>query len=102
MRRKKKQTDRNGVIRYYNADGKFDRKNGPACIYPNGAKKWYRNGKLHREDGPAFVGERGMGVYYVNGVCLRECEFFELFEQLKELPKYVVNDIHDCLVFEDL
>lgn len=34
--------------------GKFHRKNGPALIYKDGTKMWYKNGYLHREDGPAI------------------------------------------------
>jgi len=31
----------------------YHREDGPAIIYSNGDKDWYKNGKRHRLDGPA-------------------------------------------------
>ena len=43
------------------------RDDGPAVIYNDGRKKWYKNGKLHREDGPAFIYADGSSEWYKNG-----------------------------------
>ena len=34
-------------------DGSFHREDGPAIVWSNGTKFWYRHGKISREDGPA-------------------------------------------------
>ena len=46
--------DEEGTIRWYNADGKLHRLNGPVVERMDGSKEYYKNGKLHREDGPAI------------------------------------------------
>lgn len=46
------ETDVDGNIRHY-LDNEFYCETGPAIIYSNGSKRWYRHGKLHRLDGPA-------------------------------------------------
>jgi hypothetical protein len=39
--------------RIVNSDGLLHNEEGPAVIWPDGVKEWYKLGKLHREDGPA-------------------------------------------------
>ena len=51
----------------WNLGRKYHREDGPAVIFENGTKKWYRNGRLHREDGPAIEYAHGEVVYYLNG-----------------------------------
>ena len=38
-------TNAEGCIRYFNSDDELHREDGPAIIYPNGYKVWYRNGE---------------------------------------------------------
>jgi hypothetical protein len=40
--------------RWFDKEGNFHRLNGPAVIYYDGDREWYRHGELHREAGPAF------------------------------------------------
>ena len=35
-------------------DGRVHRLDGPAVVYGNGTKVWYRHGVVYREDGPAI------------------------------------------------
>ena len=44
---------RMGIKRFYDKEGRLHNENGPAVIYPNGRKNYYRHGKRHRLDGPA-------------------------------------------------
>jgi len=70
------------MITYYTKEGKFKfnylywdnipfsnlhRLNGPAIIYSNGAKKWYKEGNLHRTNGPAIKRKKHSKEWYVNG-----------------------------------
>jgi hypothetical protein len=41
----------NGLIKYYDKNGEFHREDGPAVLYSNGDKQWYRHGKLTNRDG---------------------------------------------------
>ena len=63
---------------YFDKDGKFSRKNGPAVIHyrKNGdieVEKWFNHGKLHREEGkPAVIAYDDNNIvrkeiFYVNG-----------------------------------
>ena len=38
-------TDKDGTVRYYNADGQLHHQNGPAILYADGSKGYYINGK---------------------------------------------------------
>jgi hypothetical protein len=53
-------------IKIYNKDGQLHCDNGPAIIFANGNKHWYKNGLLHREDGPAME-ELYKHCWYING-----------------------------------
>ena len=59
--------DEYGNRRYYNALGQLHRLDGPAIVYPTGAKAWYRNGLRHRTDDPAIVHANGAQEWYHNG-----------------------------------
>jgi hypothetical protein len=48
--------------------GEFHREDGPAVIYDNGYKAWWKHGKIHREDGPAIECLDGRKEYYLNGI----------------------------------
>ena len=64
--------DEEGTIRWYNADGKLHRLNGPVVERMDGSKEYYKNGKLHREDGPAIEYSDGYKAYYKEGKKHRE------------------------------
>ncbi len=61
-----------GSIRYYNAEGKLHREDGPAVEHPDGYCGWYRNGERHRLDGPAVEDADGTKAWYRNGKVHRE------------------------------
>jgi len=58
---------------YYILDGKLHREDGPAMVFADGSKLWYRNGELHREDGPAIEYASGNRQWFVNGICVKVC-----------------------------
>ena len=63
----RREIDRMGIVRWYNADGQYHRVDGPAIEWADGTKVWYLNGQLHRNDGPAVEWENGSKVWYLNG-----------------------------------
>lgn len=52
---------------YYNKYNQLHRKDGPAVIEADGARKWYLNGELHREDGPATEWPSGTKEWWHHG-----------------------------------
>ena len=44
--------------------GKIHRDNGPAGIYKNGDKLWYKMNNIHRDDGPAIIDGNGRKEWY--------------------------------------
>ena len=64
--------DRDGIESWYDDDGQFHRENGPARIWLDGHKVWYKHGDRHREDGPAIEHHNGDKLWYLNGKCHRE------------------------------
>lgn len=50
-----KRVSEDNTIVYINANGKLHRSNGPAVIYANGDKSWYKDGELNRSNGPALI-----------------------------------------------
>ena len=56
-----------GSVRWYNADGKLHRDDGPAIEWANGTTFWFLNGEQHREDGPAIEWANGSKLWYKNG-----------------------------------
>lgn len=61
-----------GTIEWRDAEGRLDRADGPARVFPSGREEWFRRGHLHREDGPAVVHANGSVKYYRDGVRHRE------------------------------
>jgi hypothetical protein len=59
--------DEYNVKQWFNSQGQLHREDGPAVIWPNGDKYWYKNGQLHREDGPAEEWTHGNKYWYING-----------------------------------
>ena len=55
----------------FKRDGLFHRDDGPAVIYKQGAKYYYKNGEYHKEDGPAVMNTDSI-QYYINGKLHRE------------------------------
>jgi len=61
-----KETDEDGIIRYYNASNQLHRLDGPAIECANGDKHWYQNDQSHRLDGPAIEYANGDKCWYLN------------------------------------
>jgi hypothetical protein len=59
-------------IVYTNEQGQYHCEDGPALIYPNGTKVWFKHGKRHREDGPAIEYHDGDKSWYQEGKFHRE------------------------------
>ena len=57
-----------GIIVYKNHLGEYHRIHGPAVIYANGSKWWYKDGWQHRTDGPAVEWSNGHKEWYLDGV----------------------------------
>ena len=51
---------------------KRHREGAPACVYVNGTGKWYRHGKRHRDGGPAARYPDGRRIWFKDGVKVRE------------------------------
>lgn len=69
--------DAGGVFQYgryeiRNSNGLLHRDDGPAVIYSNGMRYWYRNGERHRDDGPAIICPNGSCHWYRNGQLQQE------------------------------
>ena len=69
IRSESTRTIRNGIIRYYDANGgDLHRIGGPAVIYPNGTTWWYENGSNHSEGRVSTIYGDGEIWYYLNGL----------------------------------
>jgi hypothetical protein len=60
---------------YYDANFKIHRDNGPAILWKNGRRSYYKHGYLHREDGPAIENSNGKSRYYLENKRLMKSEF---------------------------
>ena len=69
--------DGDGDIWYYNEDGELHREDGPAVVYRDGTKFWYRNGELHKEDGPAVIWYDGSMEWWLDGEEYSEEEYMK-------------------------
>lgn len=64
--------------KFWKSNGEFHRgKNLPAMLFKSSAsgfiaKEFWLNGKRHREGGPAVIWENGRRSWYKNGVCTLE------------------------------
>ena len=63
----RREVDGDGTIRWFNADNKYHRVDGPAIEYANGSKLWLLHGKRHRDNGPALELADGSKKWYLNG-----------------------------------
>lgn len=61
-----------GVLEWRDEEGRLDRSDGPARVFPSGREEWFRHGRLHREGGPAVIHANGSVKYYRDGVRHRE------------------------------
>ena len=60
--------DSRGTKIWWNSQREPHREDGPAILYYDGTKFWYKNGKYHREDGPAIeYSASGIKHWYING-----------------------------------
>ena len=55
------------LIEYRNSNNETHNENGPAQIYKNGTKKWFKNNLLHREEGPAIEWADGDKYWFIEG-----------------------------------
>ena len=60
---------------YYNNADQLHRTEGPAVIWADGSKSWYKNDQYHRTDGPAIEWANGTKEWYINGRMMTEAEF---------------------------
>ena len=65
--------------------GEYHNEDGPAIIFPSGAKKWLLNGKYHRIDGPAVIYSNGNKEWYLND---EEYTYEEWFSKLTSEQQY--------------
>ena len=54
-----------GIISYYK-NGRIHREDGPATIYPSGARFWFIDGEYRWTDGPAVIWSDGSYEWYVS------------------------------------
>ncbi len=66
-------------------DGLRHRKDGPAIEWASGAKSWWVNGDLHREDGPAIEYSNGEIEYWLNGKNMTKAEWEAGLRPVEEL-----------------
>jgi hypothetical protein len=74
--------DESGTTRWYNANNKLHREDGPAVEWANGDKFWYINDKRHRENGPAVEWSDGSKYWFLNDKQISE----EGFNNRKNKP----------------
>ena len=60
-------TSRGTVVNYHDDLGKRHREDGPAIIWPDGTKHWFKHGKRHRSDGPASIYPDGRCEWWIDG-----------------------------------
>ena len=67
--------DKRGTTYHY-LNGQLSRKDGPAVIYADGDKFWFRTGSIYRaNDLPAIEYANGDKAWYINGTIMTEQEF---------------------------
>jgi hypothetical protein len=82
-------TDRDGIETWFDDNDEYHREDGPAKVWPDGHKVWYKHGDRHREDGPA--------IEHFNG---RDKHWFLNDKALD--PKEAVNDIELQVKYPEL
>jgi hypothetical protein len=75
-----------GTREWYRND-QLHREDGPAVVFPDGRKYWYRNDRRHREDGPAIIYPNGR-KWYLHGEQLSEEEFLRRTAGTKDNTDY--------------
>lgn len=97
-----------GVITFWDAQGRRHNPDGPAIINPDkftfwlmtgldprvkvegffGYRHWYIHGRAHRTDGPACERRYGTSEFWVDGEFLSEERFYQLYpESLRSQPQ---------------
>ena len=61
------ETDKDGTVYWRDGDGQLHRENGPAIVWLNGDKAWFKHGKRHRENGPAVENANGARYWWFEG-----------------------------------
>jgi hypothetical protein len=61
-----------GSIEWHDAQGRLHRTNGPARVFSNGRREWFRHGYLHRKGGPAVIELDGRRIWFQEGEKIRE------------------------------
>lgn len=71
---------------WYDLSERLHRKDGPAFVYSNGAKKWFIHGELHRIDGPAeeFVLPQNK-FWFINGINISKQEYKKMLALLNQI-----------------
>ena len=77
--------DEKGNKFWYNEDGKYHREDGPAVIWNDGSKTWYKNGLCHREDGPAVECVIDGPSWYLDGDYLTKTQFMDIKNKAKRI-----------------
>jgi len=72
---------------YRNDKGLLHRIDGPAVIFVDGSKGWYKNGHLHRLNGPAIIYACGTKFWYIKGKEFTEQEFNDKIFGSRLIPK---------------
>ena len=73
-----------GRVEWTNSKRELHRRNGPAVIWVDGSKFWYKNDKLHREAGTACEFSNGDKYWYLNGIHYTEEEFNKKIAELNK------------------
>jgi hypothetical protein len=59
-------------VEHRDPDGRLHRTDGPAVIWPDGSRFWFRHGRMHRTDGPAVERPDGTREWLIDGVHHRD------------------------------
>ena len=73
--------------KYWYAQGRLHREDGPAIEYPGSNKYWYSRGQFHRTDGTAIERSNGTSEWYYNGKRI-ECSNQKEFERLIKVKAF--------------
>lgn len=68
-------------IEYRNKKDQIHREDGPAQIWNNGNKSWWKNNKLHRTNGPAVISISGYKAWWIDGTQYSEKEYNKVIEK---------------------
>ena len=70
----KRTYDRKGLVRWLDDKGNFHREDGPAEVYADDSRLWWRHGDFHFAHGPSDVYADGTLEWYEDNTWLRERE----------------------------